>query len=46
MVVIKYVRCDKEFIKKHYIKDGFSDYFLKSDIDGEVKRIMNKFYKV
>lgn len=37
---------DKEFIKKHYIKDGFSDYFLKSDIDGEVKRIMNKFYKV
>lgn len=37
---------DKEFIKKHYIKDGFSDYFLKSDIDGEVKRIMNKFYKI
>lgn len=20
---------DKEFIKKHYINDGFSDYFLK-----------------
>ncbi len=37
---------DKEFIKKHYIKDGFSDYFLKNDIDNEIKRIMSKFYNI
>ncbi len=35
---------DKEFIKKHYINDGFSDYLLKSDIDNELKRIMDRFY--
>mgnify|MGYP002555828403 FL=1 len=35
---------DKEFIKKHYINDGFSDYLLKSDIDNELKRIMDRYY--
>ena len=35
---------DKEFIKKHYINDGFSDYLLKSDIENEVKRIMDRYY--
>lgn len=35
---------DKEFIKKHYLDDGFSDYLLKNDIDNELKRIMNRFY--
>ena len=32
----------KEHIKNHYIKDGFIDYILKSDIKNEIKRIIKK----
>jgi len=32
----------KEHIKNHYIKDGFIDYILKSDIKNEIKRIIDK----
>ena len=35
----------KEHIKNHYIKDGFIDYILKSDIKNEIKRIINKYCK-
>ena len=32
----------KEHIKNHYIKDGFIDYIIKSDIKNEIKRIIKK----
>ena len=32
----------KEHIKNHYIKDGFIDYIIKSDIKNEIKRIIDK----
>ena len=32
----------KEHIKNHYIKDGFIDYILKSDIKNEIKRVSKK----
>ena len=35
----------KEHIKNHYIKDGFTDYILKSDIKNEIKRIINRYCK-
>ena len=31
---------DTEFIKKHFLEDGFSDYLLKSDFRSEVARIL------
>ena len=34
---------DKEFIKQHYIKDGFSDVLLKYDLKEEINRIVNKY---
>ena len=34
---------NKEKIKEHYIKDGFKDYLLKSNLEDEVKRIINKY---
>ena len=33
------IKKDKEFIKDHFIKDGFKDVLLESKIDDEVKRI-------
>ena len=35
----------KEHIKNHYIKDGFIDYILKSDIKNEIKKIINRYCK-
>ena len=32
----------KEHIKHHYVKDGFTDYILKSDLNNEAKRIIKK----
>ena len=32
----------KEHIKNHYIKDGFIDYILKSNIKNEIKRVSKK----
>ena len=34
---------DKEKIKEHYLDDGFSDYIMLSDIENELKKIINKY---
>ena len=36
--VIVILNKDTEFIKKQYLKDNFSDYILKSDLDNEIER--------
>ena len=36
--VIVILNKDTEFIKKHYIKDGFSNYILKSNLDKDIER--------
>ena len=41
-VVIK-IEKDKEFIKKHFIKDGFSDCFVNKNIDTELDKILRKY---
>lgn len=33
----------KEFIKEHYINDGFTDYILRENMNEEVKRILDKY---
>lgn len=33
----------KDFMKEHYIKDGFKDYILKEQLNKEVKRIIDKY---
>ena len=40
--VIVMLNKEKEFIKEHYIKDGFTDYLLKDDLEKELKRIIEK----
>ena len=34
---------NKEKIKDHYIKDGFSDYILNNNLKNEINRIINKY---
>ena len=34
---------DKEFIKLHYLKDGFSDVIMKSKLKSEIDRIIKRF---
>ena len=34
---------NKEQIKEHYIKDGFSDYIMINDLKNELKRIIDKY---
>ena len=34
---------NKENIKKYYLKDGFSDYILTSDLRNELKKIIEKY---
>lgn len=34
---------DKENIKEHYIKDGFNDYILKSNIEEDLLRVIDKY---
>jgi len=41
--VIIMINKEKEFIKEHYIKDGFTDYILKDKMDKELERIINKY---
>ena len=41
--VIVILDSNKENIKKHYIEDGFNDYILLSDINNEIKRIIEKY---
>lgn len=38
--VIVMINSDKEFIKKHYIKDGFNDIIMKSNLKKELDRIL------
>jgi len=41
--VIIMINKEKEFIKEHYIKDGFTDYILKNNLDKEINRIIDKY---
>ena len=41
--VIIMINKEKEFIKEHYIKDGFTDYILKDNMDKELEKIINKY---
>lgn len=41
--VIIMIGKDKEFIKEHFINDGFSDCIITDKIDTEIKRICNKY---
>lgn len=33
----------KDFMKEHYIEDGFKDYILRESLDREVKRVIDKY---
>ena len=41
--VIVGINKEKEFIKKHFIEDGFSDCILLENIDNEIQRICDKY---
>lgn len=41
--VVIVINKDKEFIKDHFIKDGFTDCIFEENIDDEVKRICDKY---
>ena len=41
--VIIIINKDKEFIKEHFIKDGFSDVSISENIDNDLKRICDKY---
>lgn len=41
--VIIMINDDKEFIKLHYLKDGFSDVILKSKLKEDIIRIMQRY---
>ena len=41
--VIITIKKDKEFIKEHFIEDGFKDCILEEDIEEEVKRVCEKY---
>jgi hypothetical protein len=34
---------DKEYLKKHYIEDGFKDVILKEYLNDELERISNSY---
>ncbi|MGN1324240.1 MAG: response regulator [Bacilli bacterium] len=41
--VIIMLEKDKEFIKHHYIEDGFQDYILKENMENELNKITKKY---
>lgn len=41
--VIVMLNKNKEHIKEHYVKDGFSDFILREKMNEEVKRIIDKY---
>ena len=41
--VIVMLEKEKDFIKKHYIEDGFTDYILKNNLEKELDKIINKY---
>lgn len=43
--VIVMINKEKEFIKQHYIKDGFVDVIIKDNLNNELKRIVDKYLR-
>lgn len=41
--VVVMINDNKEFIKLHYLQDGFADCILKSKLESEIDRIMKRF---
>ena len=41
--VIVMLEKEKDFIKHHYVKDGFTDYILKDNLNKEINRIIDKY---
>ena len=41
--IIVMLNKDKDFIKNHYIEDGFKDYLLKENLNNELDRIIDKY---
>ena len=41
--VIVMINDNKDGIKLQYLRDGFSDYILKSKLDSEIKRVTKRF---
>ena len=41
--VIITIKKDKEFIKEHFIEDGFKDCILEENIEEEIKRVCEKY---
>ena len=41
--VIIAIKKDKEFIKEHFIEDGFADCIIEDNIEDEVRRVCNKY---
>ena len=41
--VVVMIDDNKEFIKLHYLQDGFADCIMKSKLESEIKRIMKRF---
>lgn len=41
--VVVMIDDNKEFIKLHYLQDGFADCIMKSKLESEINRIMNRF---
>ena len=41
--VVVMINDNKEFIKLHYLQDGFADCIMKSKLESEVNRIMKRF---
>ena len=41
--VIIMIEEEKDFIKLHFLKDGFADIISKSKLDSEIERILKRF---
>lgn len=41
--VVVMINDNKEFIKLHYLQDGFADVIMKSKLESEINRIMKRF---
>ena len=41
--VVIMINDNKEFIKLHYLQDGFTDVIMKSKLESEINRIMKRF---
>jgi len=41
--VVVMINKDKEFIKEHFINDGFSDVIVIESFDNDIKRVCDKY---